>query len=384
MPSRRTFLTTGGAAAMIGGLGLTACVHGPGLAQARAPWSQAGDSFGDPRLDALAYAILAPNPHNRQPWQFELVGDNQIDIYCDLDRRLPHTDPFDRQITIGFGCMTELLRQAAAERGYSANIVPFPDGAPQPRLDGRRIAAVTLSPEANQAKDPLFTAVLERRSTKEPFDTERPVSADTLARLIAAAPPGSTVDGTIDTALRQKLIDLAWQGFLIEMETDHTRKESIDLMRIGNRAVNRNPDGIDMGGMSMGLLKLLGFVSHESLDREGSRAYQTGIDMYRDIVQSAMGFVWVVTDKTRESQLKAGATWVRLNLAAQQMGLAVHPLSQVLQEYPEMAGPYQAARDALKVTEDHTLQMLGRIGYTKFPAAAPRWPLESKLISRAA
>jgi heterotetrameric sarcosine oxidase gamma subunit len=40
----------------------------PSTASATEPWRRAGQSLGDPRLDALAYAILAPNPHNRQPW----------------------------------------------------------------------------------------------------------------------------------------------------------------------------------------------------------------------------------------------------------------------------------------------------------------------------
>ena len=48
---------TGGAAALIGGVATVSAAHGPGLAKARAPWQMAGESFGDPRLDALAYAI---------------------------------------------------------------------------------------------------------------------------------------------------------------------------------------------------------------------------------------------------------------------------------------------------------------------------------------
>ena len=180
MISRRSLLISGGAAALIGGVGVVTAAHGPGLAKARAPWKQAGESLGDARLDALAYAILAPNPHNRQPWQFDLVGDDRIDVYVDLERRLPHTDPFDRQITIGFGCMLELLRIAAAEQGYQAETTPFPDGQAYPRLNGNRIAQVRFTKEAGVKTDPFFESILERRSTKEPYDTKRPVARDTI------------------------------------------------------------------------------------------------------------------------------------------------------------------------------------------------------------
>ena len=382
MLTRRNILISGGAAAVIGGLGVVGVAHGPGMSKARAPWSQAGESFGDPRIDALAYAILAPNPHNRQPWQFDLVGDDRIDVYVDLERRLPHTDPYDRQITIGFGCMLELLRMAAAEKGYVAEITPFPDGQPNPRLNGNRMAQVRFSQTERADQDPLFASVLQRRSTKEPYDLEQPVAADTLQTVIAGGAGSLEIGGTIDPGQRARIIDLAWRGFQIELATDLTRRESVDLMRIGNRAVTENPDGIDMGGIPMGLLKMTGIITHEGLDTPGSTAYNEGLKMYDPIIHSAQGFVWVKADEnSRISQLDAGRAWVRMNLSAQQMGLCVHPLSQILQEFPEMAEPYEAIQAELDVKPGGVIHMLGRVGYTKFPAASPRWPIESKLIS---
>lgn len=385
MLTRRTLLVTGGAAALIGGAGVVTAANGPGLVKARAPWTQAGESFGDPRIDALAYAILAPNPHNRQPWQFDLVGDDRVDIYVDLDRRLPHTDPFDRQITIGFGCMLELLRIAAAERGYRAEYTSFPDGEPYPRLSGNRIAQVKFTQGASGQTDPLFASILERRSTKEPFDASKAVSADALNGVIAAGQGDLDIGGTIEPEQRDRIIARAWEGFKIEMETDLTRRESVDLMRIGNRAVQENPDGIDMGGIPMGVLKMTGIISHKGLDTPGSTAYNEGLKMYDPIIHSAQGFAWVkAAENTRLSQLQAGRAWVRMNLSAQKVGLCIHPLSQILQEFPEMAEQYEGIRSELSVGPDGVVHMLGRVGYTKFPAASPRWPVESKLIDSTA
>lgn len=384
MITRRTVLVTGAASAVVGGLAAVGSAHGPGMAAARAPWSQAGQSFGDARLDALAYAILAPNPHNRQPWMFELVGEHQIDVYIDLDKRLDETDPFDRQITIGFGCMLELLRMAAAEKGYRADLTPFPDGQPYPRLSDQCMATIVFTRDESVEPDPLFVNVLQRRSTKEPYDKSRPVDQAVLDAALAGATGGLETGGTLDAAKIKRITDLAWLGFMIEYETDQTRGESIDLMRIGNRAVVKNPDGIDMGGLQMGLFKMAGIVSHDGLNEKGSQAYNVGIDMYREIIHSAKGFVWVKAEEnTRLTQLEAGQNWVRINLAAQQAGLCIHPLSQILQEFPEMAEPYAAIHEELPVGEAGVVHMLGRVGYAKFPKASPRWPLESKLISSA-
>ncbi len=377
-------LTTAGAAAIVTA-GAAGWAWAPGTASATAPWRQAGGSFGDPRLDALAYAILAPNPHNRQPWLFELVGENQIRITCDLDRRLPHTDPPDRQITIGFGALIELLSMAAAEKGFAVDIDLFPEGEPQPRLDRRPVALITFLSGTDAEKDPLFSEVLARRTIRAPFDTEKPVDADILKTAIAAVSHGSSVGGTIDPEQRGRLIDLAQRGWIIEYETDATRRESIDLMRIGNRAVANDPDGVSLGGTAMGLFKMIGVITPDALDTPGTTAYEQGLTQYMSLIDSAQGFVWLTSEtNTRVDQINAGRDWVRLHLAAQKAGLAVQPLSQVLQEFPEMAPLYAETQQELGVAAPGVVQMLARVGYAKFSSPSPRWPLSSRLVEATA
>lgn len=382
MLTRRAMLMAGGATAVVGGIaGVGVAAVWPGGAKAREPWRRAGESLGDPRLDALAYAILAPNPHNRQPWQFELVNDDAIDIYCDLDRRLPHTDPYDRQITIGFGCLIELLVMAAAEKGYAAEVEVFPDGEPQPRLSGNRMAQVVFRPDQGAARDPLFASVLERRSTKEPFDVGRPVAADAVATVTGAAHGDVATGSTLDAERIARLKQLTWDAWLVEYETPQTRRESIDLMRIGNAAVARNPDGIDLGGGAMGAMKLVGMISHDQLDTPGSIAYEQGKSMYQDMLDTAQGYVWITAEEnSRAGQIAAGRSWVRMNLAAQSIGLAIHPLSQILQEFEEMIELRKAVHAELGVDEPGLIHMLARIGYSTQPPASPRWPLETRLI----
>lgn len=379
--SRRLMLTTGGAVVcVLAGAG--ALAWWPGTAAATEPWRDAGQSFGDIRLDALAYAILAPNPHNRQPWIFRLVGDDRVDISCDLERRLPATDPFDRQIVVGFGCVIELFCLALSARGWRTDVDLWPDGEPNPRLDERRVASVKLIRDGALPADPLYNHVLTRRSTKTVYDISRPVSASALASLMAAgATAECQIDGTVDVARVRWLRDLTWRAFLVEWETAATRRESIDLMRIGNAQVAANPDGIELGGLVMGLVGLTGMLSREGLDTPGSTAYRQSIDMFRPIMASAMGYVWVTTpDSGRSSQIAAGRSWVRVNLAAQAAGIAIHPLSQALQEFPEMAALYHDVHRQLGAVGGPVVQMLGRLGYAPFPAPTPRWPLRSHLV----
>lgn len=95
---RRNFLRLAGGGVVLAAAGTGAWIANSTPSAALAPWAMAGgEAYRDPRLRALSYAILAPNPHNRQPWIVDLSGDDQVTLYFDTDKQLPHTDPFDRQ-----------------------------------------------------------------------------------------------------------------------------------------------------------------------------------------------------------------------------------------------------------------------------------------------
>ena len=379
--TRRMVLVTGGAAAVVtAGTGTLA--WWPGTASATQPWRDAGQSLGDARLDALAYAILAPNPHNRQPWQYRLVGEDRVDISCDLERRLPQTDPFDRQTVVGFGCMIELFVMAAAAKGHSSVVTLWPDGAPQPRLDNRRVASVQIVRNPAEKADPLFAKALARRSTKEEYGSQA-VTPATLAQLIMpTVANGVVAGGSLDADMVAALRKLTWDAWGVEYRDAAMRRESIDLMRIGNAEVVANPDGVELGGVFMGLGKMAGMITRDALDTPGTAAFQQGIDMFKPVMASAQGHVWLMTPGgSRAEQIAAGRRWVRMNLQAQALGVAIHPVSQALQEVKVMATHYADVHQRLGAVDGAVVQMLGRIGYASFPEPTPRWPLKTHLVA---
>ena len=367
--------------ALIGGGTVLAATAAAGYTVTRppeaalAPWDTAG-RHADPRLKALSYAILAPNPHNRQPWMADLRTPGQVALYVDTDRLLPHTDPFGRQITIGLGCFLELMRIAAAEDGIAVSTTLFPEGSDARALDTRPVAIATF--DGTATPDPLFAHVFARRSLKEPFDTARPVPSEVLARVAAAA---EGTGWTNDPAEVQALRDLSHRALVIEIETPRTYRESVDLFRIGRREVEANPDGIDFTGPMFETLARTGMMTREAALDTGSTVFRQGLAAVLANTDTAMAHLWQVTaTNTRADQIEAGARWLRLNLAATAEGLGLQPLSQALQEYPEMAGLHAQVHERF-APDGGTVQMFARAGYGPEVPPSPRWPVESKIVT---
>ncbi len=373
---RRDFLKIIGGGFVLAATGATAFSLTRRPNAALAPWADTG-GYADPRLNALSYAILAPNPHNRQPWMIRLDGDDGLTLFFDTDRQLPHTDPFDRQLTIGLGCFLELLRMAAEAQGHRIEMDLFPEGEDPDGLDDRPVARARFV-EADPRMDPLFAHVLDRRSNKEPYDMSRPVPGEALIRILDVARHGQ-LGGSIDPQDIEYWRRLSTDALMIEIETPHTFRESVDLFRIGKAEINANPDGIDFSGPLFEVMSLTGLFTREGTLDTASPAYQQGITAVTDNTRSAMGHLWLVTQgNTRVDQIATGADWLRVNLACTAEGLGFQPLSQALQEYPEMAALY-AETHARLAPDGGIVQMLARIGYGPEVDVSPRWPLEAKL-----
>ena len=102
--------------------------------------------------------------------------------------------------------------------------------------------------------------------------------------------------------------------------------------------------------------------------------------MYQEMLLATPAYVVLTSDSnTRAEQIEAGRQWLRLNLKTTELGLALHPVSQCLQEYQEMSELYTKAHTLL-ANDGQTVQMLGRIGYGPSIGRTPRWPLESKRL----
>ena len=345
-------------------------------------WNGPGNE-PDARRRAVAYAVTAPTAYNCQPWLVDLREPEAIVLYCDRERLLPQTDPYGRQALIGHGAFIELLVMALAQQGILASVQLWPQGElPLEPRHWPHVPVARLRLASGGAPDPLFAQVLRRRTPKQRFDTARPVSRDMLQGLTAIAPAGGTVqaDGTVDMARVRVLRKLCAAAARVEIATPGTALENLRMLRVGPQEILEHRDGFSRNDPALRLAIALGQFDRNVPASEDSESFKQTFQMFEDQANTAMGFVWLSTrGNSRTDQIAAGRAYVRQQLRATELGVGLHPMSQPLEEFAEMAPHHAAAHDLLLGTEpprnarSPTLQMMCRLGYPISPVqAAPR------------
>ncbi len=379
-PTRRGMLKVIGGGVIFAAAGAGGYLVTRDPSTARQPWLNAGQDEVDPRRRALSYAILAPNPHNRQPWVIELRGEGEIILYCDADRHIPHTDPFDRQITIGLGAFIETLVIAASQDGFRVDVQAFPEGDAMPLLDDRPVANIRLVKDASIKADPLLAQIAHRRSNRDAYSLDRQLPDTAIAALSNSAIHGANIGITKEVQKVARLREIGVEAMRIEYVTPRTLGESIDLMRIGKSEIIANPDGISLGGPFFETLALLGQLNRDAMRDPSSFAWKTGLDNTLSPLKTGTAYGWLVSEgNNRLDQIIAGRDYARFNLKATELGISIHPNSQALQEYEEMKPQFNSVHAELGISQPQRVQMFVRMGYGSTVKQSPRWPLANRI-----
>lgn len=381
MQRRRFIRVLGGGVILAAGAAASGC--SPAMPQdAVAAWRGPG-AEPDLRRWILGWAILAPHSHNLQSWVVDLSVPGQMTLYCDPQRLLPQTDPHARQIMMSHGTFLELLDIAARERGQRAAITLFPDGAFDPtKADARPVARVRLQPDPGVARDPLFAQITQRHTNRQPYDVAKPVSpAAWQAMAEAAAADGLQFGHTADAAALAAHRAIAREAWRIEMTTPAAILESYHWLRVGSAEVSRHRDGLSLLEPKVVWFDRLGLFDRTRAPAPDDFATTSQIAMFDELIEATPAFLWMVSDDNhRTTQVRAGRAYVRAQLAATAHGVAMQPLQQALQEYPEQAQPYAQIRRLLGADGGtRTVQMWARVGHAPPVDPAPRRGVQAQL-----
>lgn len=343
----------------------------------------------DIRIKVLSYAILAPNPHNKQSWLVNLKHNDTIELYVDQSRLLPHSDPYHRQIHIGQGAFLENLSISASHFGYKARITYFPQGEYDNIIvENKAIASITLQKDSTIKEDELFRNILNRHSNKREYDNTK-VPPNNIEELITKINNINNDAYILQFSHKQEIVSglrkIAIDAMTIESQNKQANLETIDMFRFNDEEIEKYRDGFSLAqsgksNIARFFIENL-FLSREKALKDPLSFGNTAIEMTQNQVNSTKTFGMLTTKgNTRLDQVKIGRVYDRLNLLVSSMGLVMHPISQVLQEYSEMN---ELQKDFLSVTNTNkgeTVQMFFRLGYAKETEHSPRRDLKDIII----
>lgn len=341
------------------------------------PWSKSyAQKYKDIRVRLTAQGMLAANGHNMQPWKVKLdPGDPMVfDLYADASRLTPEVDPPARQMMITQGTFLEYVRVAAAQEGYAADIALFPQGEYdeadlKAQMSAKPVARITLKPDAAE-KSGLYDGIFVPDTNRTDYLSARLTDAQKQALLRAAdgadmAAAGVQAQVVDDAQQMQKLGDYALRAATVEADTARVIAEQNDIFRNNERQKNRfrygfSVEGQGTSGLSVYLLQGL-LTLFPSLNA-GASATQNMINATKEQVAHTPAYVLLTTSgNSRTAQVQSGMAYSALVLLAYTQGLALQPLSQALEEYPEMHTLYEGIHRDF-APQGGTIQMLVRVG----------------------
>jgi hypothetical protein len=153
--------------------------------------------------------------------------------------------------------------------------------------------------------------------------------------------------------------------------------------RIGSSEIARHRDGLSHNEPMLRLANTFGWFDRTQAPKPQDRTIVQQIEKFNKNIDSTPAFYWLLsTDNERMTQINAGRAWVRAQLAATAEGLSMQPISQALQEYPEMRERYQEIHRLLAANQGLTLQMWARLGYGPEIEPAPRRGLNAHILNK--
>ncbi|WP_243187296.1 Acg family FMN-binding oxidoreductase [Faecalispora jeddahensis] len=337
------------------------------------PWSKEYTAqYDDARIRLAAGGILAASGHNMQPWIIRLDPSDPMvfHLYADSKRMTKEVDPYARQMMISQGTFLEYVAVAGKKEGWDTRIELFPDGEYDEAdlahsMDTLPVAKITLV-KAQPQEIPLYGAMYLPDTNREPYRAEGLSVSQASALESLSDSVGISIQVYQEQAELSKIGQYALKSAEIEADVSRVMEESSAIFRASEYQKNRYRYGFSVEGQGASGFKmhvLQGMLTVFPSLNSGEAATRNFISYASASVHSTPAYAMIVTqDNSRASQVESGMLYSRLVLTGHTLGLVMQPLSQVLEEYPEMDGPYTEFKQAY-APDGGTVQMLFRVGY---------------------
>jgi len=327
-------------------------------------------------IEILYLASLAPSSHNTQPWTVKVVEPKHWIIGTERKRWLPAVDPENREMLLSIGAFIENLVLSAGTHGYSADMEMIAKNRTDTEI-------VDIRLKKDKPKEFDLEKIKKRRTVRGDYLDEE-IKADDIKYITKHEPCLSGIltppsphsfyfpknsqqgkylrEGTIEANRTQAFRNAA-------------QEELANWIRWSNKEAKQYRNGLTPESMEIkgfAGLYVRTFYNRQSVLKKSFR--EQTVDMVSKQVNRGSGWLVVTSPDSRiPTLIEYGRVFENMLLKIREKMIAIHPMSQILEEDPWK----KQISKKLGVTGE--VQWVLRLGYLKsYPnPVSLRMPLTS-------
>jgi hypothetical protein len=321
--------------------------------------------------EILFLASLAPSGHNTQPWFVQYLEPYHWMIGNDKTKWLPAVDPTQRETILSIGAFIQNLEYAAGSFGYVCdwNLLAT---TPQ---DDRVMEVKLIKEKSNNAFD---TAKIKSRRTVRSGFLSDVLKGEDLKYLVNSEP--ELIHYLPATSKESQLISQQTiEANRLQAYRNPAQQELADWTRFSNKNAEENRDGLTTASMEIEGVPgwvVRNFYDQASVMKNDFR--EQSIDRIKQEVSASAGWILITSQgNSVATLLETGRRMQRLFLKVRERSIAIHPMTQILEE----ASTRQMLNQSIGMSEE--IQFILRAGYLKNypPPVSLRRPVEWLLRS---
>ncbi len=309
--------------------------------------------FKPDEREILSLASLAPSGHNTQPWFVKYIEPFHWVIGNDKSRWLPGVDPTQRETILSIGAFLQNLEYAANNLGYNCQF--------------NILATINQDENIVDVKFAKATGII--KYDIEQIKHRRTVRSNYLSDVLKKEDSSFLIGEErefihyIPNTAKEHvwLNEQTIEANRIQAYRDAAQNELANWIRFSSKDAAGHLDGLTLAGMEIEGLPgwyLRNFYGKKDVMKKSSRE-QTIDKVVKQVSQSAGWLLITSKDNSVATLLETGKRLQRLWLKIREKNIAIHPMTQIIEEESTNQKLYQS------IGINESVQFILRVGYLK-------------------
>ena len=310
--------------------------------------------------EILLLASLAPSGHNTQPWFVQYLEPYHWIIGNDKSKWLPAVDPTQRETILSIGTFIQNLEYAASSFGYDCqwNLLAKTS-------QDEQVMEVKLRKQ--ELKNAFDIAKIKNRRTVRSNFLSNVLKPEDIKYLVNSEPefihylPVTSKESQFINEQTIVANRLQSDSYARRRHRNPAQQELADWIRFSTKDAEKYRDGLTTASMEIEGFSgwvVRNFYSQDNVMKKDFR--ETGLDKIKQEVSESAGWILITSkDNSVATLLETGRRMQRLFLKVREKSIAIHPMTQILEE----ASTRQTLNQSIGMSEN--IQFILRVGYVK-------------------